>query len=359
VPYDAHFQCGPQSGGFQNIGASVRNSTIPAFILAATFSMACSSPAAASDNAPKNKTQPTPIQRPILRIAEGLNRDGTLAQHYQRGLNYAVEYFGNHGPYYVYLLGPASERSVRDIYHQRAMSRINTNSKTPVMEQVEEFLKQPNIVAEIQAVLAGKAEGGLTWTQEAPILYEDVTTNASQREQDPIENTWGALHEYHHVFQMAHCDTTQARTSDKHINSWMAEGMATYSSAKFMENLGLIDFKSYMLQLRKTGGNIGRPSINEFLTNTKVWQLENETYWDGGVAAPVYYMLGAWATAYLIHVQGVDEVVVLKTWYQDIPRIGKSAAFKKHMGLSLADFYNKFSFFIRQPDNDVMKIFKR
>ena len=90
-----------------------------------------------------------------------------------------------------------------------------------------------------------------------------------------------------------------------------------------------------------------------------MWQLENETYWDGGVAAPVYYMLGAWATAYLIHVQGVDEVVVLKTWYQDIPRIGKSAAFKKHMGLSLADFYNKFSFFIRQPDNDVMKIFKR
>ncbi len=137
----------------------------------------------------------------------------------------------------------------------------------------------------------------------------------------------------------------------------MAEGMATYSSAKFMENLGLVNFKSYMLQLRKTGGNIGRPGINEFLTNTKAWQLENETYWDSGVAAPVYYMLGAWATAYLIHVQGVDEVVVLKSWYQDIPRIGKSAAFKRNMGLSLTDFYQKFNVFIHQSDDKVMTIF--
>ena len=55
--------------------------------------------------------------------------------------------------------------------------------------------------------------------------------------------------------------------------------------------------------------------------------------------------------------QGVDEVTVLKDWYHDIPRIGKSAAFKKHMGLSLADFYKKFDVFIRQSDDVVMKIF--
>ncbi len=68
---------------------------------------------------------------------------------------------------------------------------------------------------------------------------------------------------------MAHCDTKQKRSSDKHINSWMAEGMATYSSAKFMENLGLADLKDYMRQLRKFGGDIGRPGINEFLAKTK------------------------------------------------------------------------------------------
>ena len=69
-------------------------------------------------------------------------------------------------------------------------------------------------------------------------------------------------------------------------------------------------------------------------------------------------MLGAWATAYLIHVKGVDEVTVLKNWYLDIPRIGKSAAFKKHMGLSLADFYKQFDVFIRQPDDQIMQIFE-
>ena len=78
---------------------------------------------------------------------------------------------------------------------------------------------------------------------------------------------------------------------------------------------------------------------------------------DSGEFPQVYYMMGAWATAYLIHEQNVDEVAVLKNWYFDIPRIGKSAAFKKHMGLSLAEFYKRFTLFIQQSDEEVMKIF--
>ena len=279
-------------------------------------------------------------------------------ENYRRGLRYAIDYFGNYGPYFIYLLGPDSEQSIREIYRKRAESRANPNSSDSLEDQIAEFLKRPNVVAEIDAVLSGKAEGGLTWTHDPPLLYEDVTTNAKEREKNPIENTWGALHEYHHVFQMAHCDTKQERTSDHNINSWMAEGMATYSSAKFMENLSLIDFKDYMRELRKTGGNTGRPGINDFLSSTKTWRLDDESYWQEGGSAQVYYMLGAWATAYLIHVQGVDEVTVLKDWYHDISRIGKSAAFEKHMGLSLADFYKKFDVFIRQSDDVVMKIFE-
>ena len=292
---------------------------------------------------------------PVIRVTDGLNKDGALVRNYKRGLRYAIDYFGNYGPYYVYLLGSDSESSVRRIYHQRAASRVNPKSSRSAEQQIEEFLKRPDVVAEMKAVLSGRAEGGLTWTQDPPVLYEDVTTSAKGREKDPIENTWGALHEYHHVFQMAHCDTRQPRDSDKHINSWIAEGMATYSSARFMENLGLIDFKRYMLDLRKSGGNIGSPGINDFMAQTPDWKLDNETYWDTGESAQVYYMLGAWATAYLIHEQAIDEVVVLKEWYFDIPRIGKSAAFEKHMGLSLPEFYRKFNAFIRQPDEKVLQ----
>ncbi len=330
----------------------IRLSSLLIFLL--SFSIA----GIANDDESKNNAKRTSSFAPVLLVADGMNADGSLVKNYQRGLQYAIDYFGNYGPYYIYLLGPDSEQSVRKIYRQRAMYRVDTNSTLSTNQQIEEFLTRPNVVAEIKAVLSGKPEGGLTWTQDPPVLYEDVTTNAKGREEDPIENTWGALHEYHHVFQMAHCDTKQKRTSDKHINSWMAEGMATYSSAKFMENLGLVDFKDYMLALKKSGANIGRPSINEFLTNTQNWQLQNENYWDKGGSAQVYYMLGAWATAYLIHVKGVDEVTVLKNWYLDIPRIGKSAAFKKHMGLSLADFYKQFDVFIRQPDDQIMQIFE-
>ena len=307
------------------------------------------------------KRDDTPIiPAPVLLVADGLNNDGSLVKNYRRGLDYAIDYFGNYGPYYVYLLSSDSEESIRQIYLQRAKNRINQNSKTSTArEQIAEFMKRNNVINEIKAVLEGKAEGGLTWTQHPPILYEDVTTNAKGREKDPLENTWGALHEYHHVFQMAHCDTKQSRSSDKHINSWMAEGMASYSSAKFMQNLSLIDFEDYMLQLKKSGANIGRPGINEYVAKHPNWQLENEEYWEEGASAQVYYMLGAWATAYLIHVKEVKEVVVLKEWYFDIPKLGKSAAFEKHMGLSLNDFYQEFRPFILQSDNRVMQIFKQ
>ena len=300
------------------------------------------------------------IPAPVLLVADGLNNDGSLVKNYRRGLDYAIDYFGNYGPYYVYLLSSDSEESIRQIYLQRAKNRINQDSETSTArEQIAEFMKRNNVTNEIKAVLAGKAEGGLTWTQHPPILYEDVTTNAKGREKDPLENTWGALHEYHHVFQMAHCDTKQSRSSDKHINSWMAEGMASYSSAKFMQNLSLIDFEDYMLQLKKSGANIGRPGINEYVAKHPNWQLENEEYWEEGGSAQVYYMLGAWATAYLIHVKEVKEVVVLKEWYFDIPKLGKSAAFEKHMGLSLKDFYQEFRPFILQSDDRVMQIFKQ
>ncbi len=306
----------------------------------------------------QSRNQETRV-KPVIVVADGLKANDSLVQNYQRGLKYAINYFGNYGPYYVYLLGPGNEENIRDIYRLRAKSRANPKASESIEEQIEEFLQRPNNVAEIKAVLAGKAEGGLTWSEPPIRVYEDVTTNATERSQNPIENTWGALHEYHHVFQVAHVDSYKDRTSDENFNSWMAEGMATYSSAKFMENLHLADFKDYMLQLRKTGGNIGEPGINDFIANGKAWRLDAETYWETGESPQVYYMLGAWATAYLIHVQGVDEVTVLKEWYFDIPRMGKSAAFKKHMGLALDEFYPKFDAFIRKSDDEVMKIFSQ
>ena len=295
---------------------------------------------------------------PVFLVAEGLNADGALVQNYKRGLNYARDYFGNYGPYCVYLLGPKSEQSVREIYHRRAEIRANPNAPEAIDEQIEAFLNRPNIIEEIDAVLAGKSEGGLTWSDASRRVYEDVTTNATGRARDPIENTWGALHEYHHVFQVSQCDSYQERTSETNFCSWMAEGMATYSSARFMDNLNLIDFKAYMLELRKSGGNIGEPGINDFLSNGNTYRLDDESYWKKGSSAQVYYMLGAWATAYLIHVQGVEEVTVLKGWYFDILRIGKSKAFEKHMGISLEEFYPKFDAFIRQSDDAVMRIFE-
>ena len=297
--------------------------------------------------------------KPTFHIAKGLNDDGSLLKYYKRGLDYAVNYFGNYGPYHVYLFGPEDEKSVRAMFKERAMSRIDPNSKETVESQVDEFLSRPNVVEEIKSILAGESSGGLTWTLGPIRIYEDITTNATERAKRPIENTWGAMHEYHHVFQIAHSAAEQERTADKNSCSWMREGMATYSSAKFMENLKFIDLREYMLELRKFGANISRPGINEFIKKNPKYSLDNETYWDEGGAPQVYYMIGAWATAYLIHAKGIDEKIVLRDWWYDIVPMGKAAAFKKHMKISLEDFYKEFDSFIRKSDKEVMKIFEK
>ncbi len=295
--------------------------------------------------------------KPQLFIVEGLDPDGSLRKHYRRGLDYAIDYFGNYGPYNIYLLGPGNEESVRAIYRKRAASRVIPGSSKPKSDQIQAFLNQSNVRNEIEDVLAGRATGGLTWSDPARRVYEDVTTNATERANDPVENTWGALHEYHHVFQIAHTDSYQDRSSERNLNSWMVEGGATYSSAWFMEKMGLADFQEYMLALRKSGANIGRPGINEFLENHPDYRLDVESYWETGEFPQVYYMLGAWATAYLIHVQGIDEGTVLRDWYRDVLDLGKTAAFTQHMRMTPAEFYQRFDRFIRQPDELVMKIF--
>ena len=296
--------------------------------------------------------------KPTFHVAKGVDVNGSLIKYYKRGLDYAIDYFGNYGPYHIYLFGPEDEKSVRAIFRDRAESRVDPDAKETAEKQIKEFLKRSNVIKEIKSILAGESAGGLTWTQGPVRIYEDVSTNATERAKSPIENTWGALHEYHHVFQIAHSGAEEERTSDKNSCSWMREGMATYSSAKFMENLKFINLKDYMLELRKFGANISRPGINEFITKNPDYRLDNETYWDEGGAPQVYYMIGAWATAYLIHAKGIDEETVLRDWWYDIIPIGKAAAFKKHMKISLKDFYEEFDTFIRKPDDEVMKIFR-
>ena len=306
---------------------------------------------------PSKKVPKQSKEEPTFHVAKGVDVSGSLIKYYKRGLDQAIDYFGNYGPYHIYLFGPEDEKSVRSIFRDRAESRVNAGAKETAKEQIAEFLSRSNVVKEIKSILAGESAGGLTWTQGPIRIYEDVSTNATERAKRPIENTWGALHEYHHVFQIAHSGAEEERTSDKNSNSWMREGMATYSSAKFMENLKFIDLKDYMLELRKFGANISRPGINEFISKNPGYRLDNETYWDEGGAPQVYYMIGAWATAYLIHAKGIDEEIVLRDWWYDILPMGRAAAFKKHMKISLKDFYKEFDTFIKKPDQEVMKIF--
>ena len=114
-----------------------------------------------------------------------------------------------------------------------------------------------------------------------------------------------------------------------------------------------------MLDLRDNGSNIGRPGINEFIAAKDHWRLGDESYWESGEAPQIYYMLGASATAYFIHENGIEETTVLKDWYFDVHRIGKAAAFKKHMKIPLDEFLVMFDNYIRQTNEMTTKIFQK
>ena len=68
----------------------------------------------ATDNSMPDLTRPIE-SLPVVRVAEGRNADGALVKNYRRGLSYAIAYFGNYGPYYVYWLGPGNEQRLRGI----------------------------------------------------------------------------------------------------------------------------------------------------------------------------------------------------------------------------------------------------
>ena len=110
------------------------------------------------------ETATVSIPPPTFHVAEGLDQDGSLIKNYQRGLQYAIDYFGNYGPYHIYLLGPDNEESIRQIYLERAIMS-QPKSEDSETEQIRQYLKQTNVVAEIEGV-EGRERGWANWTRE-------------------------------------------------------------------------------------------------------------------------------------------------------------------------------------------------
>ena len=65
-------------------------------------------------NYSKERSKVLPLEtktKPTFHVAKGLNKDGSLLKYYKRGLDYAIDYFGNYGPYHIYLFGPETKRA--------------------------------------------------------------------------------------------------------------------------------------------------------------------------------------------------------------------------------------------------------
>ena len=95
------------------------------FIITLVAYFCCLLPSLAIAEKPQQTQSRISKAPPKIIVAKGLNADGSLVKNYRRGLEYAIDYFGNYGPYYVYLLGPGDEENIRAIYQRRAETRVN------------------------------------------------------------------------------------------------------------------------------------------------------------------------------------------------------------------------------------------
>lgn len=279
-------------------------------------------------------------------ITDGFDSSGAMQAEFWTAYNYGRDYFGAYGPVYVYFLGPTSEESNDDIFRLRGERRAVVDACDSVENQVGWYL---NSATQEMAAANNGEPGMFSIAGNTPChpIIDFVMINPMENELSGI-----TLHEYNHVFQLAHALSFD-RESDYGFESWMMEGQATYFTAKFSDLAGWgPDFEDAMMGIKHYGGNITGTGLDSFMDKGIKFQLDNESYWETGEINPgiVYYQFGAWAWAYLIHSVGGDYDIALKFFIADVPLIGKEAAFEYHFGMTIDEFFVEFEQFIQGDD---------
>jgi len=286
----------------------------------------------------------------VCNITEGLDSDGQIQVQFWEAYNYSRDYFGAYGPVYVYFMGPASVESNLDIWHLRAERRAVAGACYPVERQVDDFFDNPHGSEELDAANSG--EGGyfsISGSSGCNPLMDLMMINPQLDEVRTI-----TMHEYNHIFQVSHI-LTHDRDSDYGLNSWIMEGQATYSAARFGDETGWgPSFVGQMMGMKEYGGNTSPEGIDAFLAANSDFDLSDESYWsrEDFSAAVVYYQLGAWAWAYLVHAVGGDVDLVLKDFIQDVPTLGREASFQMNLGRTTDEFFLEFSEFVQGTDEE-------
>ena len=286
----------------------------------------------------------------VCNITEGFDEEGTIQAQFWEAYNYSRAYFGSYGPVYVYMMGPTSEESNATIWELRAQRRAIVDACYPVEQQVDAFYDNEHGSEELAAANSG--QGGyfsISGNSGCNPLMDMMVINPMVGEVRGI-----VMHEYHHVFQVAHM-LTHDRDSDYGLSSWIMEGQATYSSAWFGEITGWgPPFVELMMGMKAYGGNTSPMGIDEFLSREGGFDLTDESYWERADVSPavVYYQLGAWAWAYLVHSIDGDVDRALKTFIEDVPIMGRSASFELHFGRTMEEFFDEFAEFVEGDEED-------
>lgn len=283
-------------------------------------------------------------------ITESFDTNGAMQLQFWEAYNYGRDYFGTYGPVFVYFLGPTNPESNKELFRLRAQRKAIADACQSVESQVSAFLIY-NAPDELNAANNG-SPGMFNISGNSPCnpVMDFVIINPMV---DALRMM--TIHEYSHVFQVAHT-LTHDRESDFGLNSWIMEGQATYIAAKFGDLNGWgPNFKEYMISVKESGGNVTGMGFNELLSSGVEYQLDNESYWESSEINPglIYYQMGAWTWPYLVDKVGGDYDIVLKDFIIGIPIMGKEAAFQNHFGMTIDAFLIEFDQFIRGPDEQV------
>ena len=193
-----------------------------------------------------------------------------------RGYDGARDYFGAYGPVFVYMMGPTSEESNRKIWELRAHRKAVFDACYPVEQQVDDVYDNPHGSEELDAAITG--EGGyfsISGNSSCNPIMDMMMVNRRAGEVCGV-----VLHEYNHIFQVAHA-LTHERDFDYSLSSWIMEGQATYSSALFGERTGWgPPFVDLMMGMKEYGRNTSPEGIDAFLAANDTFDLADESDWE-------------------------------------------------------------------------------
>ena len=269
--------------------------------------------------------------------------DSRWQEQIRDGIEMARRYWGSYGPTHVWVVGAERGQAIEDSAKEAFLEeycrwRIAGTDRTMGDcrgHATERFID----VAE-----RGDPEAYLSWVDEfnqpeAELVF--INVDRWYHEDEPIPDPiLRGIHEYTHVFQMAHGS----------MPTWMMEGAAVFSEGWIPWREGRCDFDVVEQRMRRLMERFRRMDAPD-LTIADMEDVDTAPDAVRRYHRELAYDAGAWAVVFLIHQSPSASVSAFRDEFCPmVAELGWETALDRYLGIEGKEaFYRAFELFLSAP----------